>query len=370
LLSLQQEGLPGNGYFKVRGSGTMPDPLTRGPDLCVSLNQPVALEWPAIPQATSYHLRVFEADCPYGQNCDRDGQMASVDVAAQPSSPQSYDFVPQAVSNNNAIGFVMKVKSFGPDGIPGMESSSAWPPVMIQPTKPNALVPSGMAEFELDEPVTLSWNSEKSHWGGFVVNVYKGSNSNCQGAPQLSYVHMGASLGQNNSVLTNVQFDSGTHNHSWKVKPFVGGLNYQNQFHQSCALPRWSNCATFKVVENVPPLTAPTVPDGLFGAIGSVVALWSVVEGADHYKVEVRADSPNGAVLGNFDWGVPTLINYKNQLAQQWQVDLSVLNIWIANIPGAAPLNRYFYQVKACAGQTCGPPSNWSEWWETYPWPF
>ena len=30
----------------------------------------------------------------------------------------------------------------------------------------------------------------------------------------------------------------------WKVKPFVGGLNYQNQFYQSCVEPKWSSCAS------------------------------------------------------------------------------------------------------------------------------
>jgi hypothetical protein len=368
-LALSEQGLPDARYFKVMGAWTIPKPLTVGPNLCVELDSQVKLAWQTVPEASMYEVSVFEGLCPKNATCQQGERLQTVGFQAQPSSTQSCTYIPKPMAHTDAVGLRYAVRSFGPEHVPGMQSSPSRPLILVQPTKPELLAPMDMAEFETDDSVELRWQSGMAHWGGFVVNVYKGSNSQCQGLPQLSFVCMGSSAGVTSASLSNLQLDSGTHNHSWRVKPFVAGLDYQNQHYEPCQRPKWSDCNRFVVKEATPNLTKPWVPTEESSFYGSILAYWKKVPGADSYTVEIRIGSKNGPLFINppTNWSVSELAAHKaewDQLLLDWFGEPSNPSLWIAKIDGVVPINVYYWKVKACKGGNCGPESDWSKWTE------
>ncbi len=368
-LGLAEEGLPAERYFKVDGTLTIPEPLTLGPNLCVPLNQQLDLKWKTVLQASSYEISVFEGLCPENALCQQGERLHTDSVLAQPSSTQWYSYRPKPMAHNDAIGLIWTVRSFGPGGVPGMASSAGKPVILAQPTRPEPVAPPDMTEFELDDPVTLSWQSGMAHWGGFVLNVYKGSNSDCQGPPQKSFVRMGVSSGVTSTTLTNLQFDSGSHNHSWKVRPFIVGLNHDSQYYDPCQKPQWSDCNRFVVTDQIPDLAKPTglLENGV-GNQGFMAVFWEKAPGVESYLIKVRSGSQNGPVFDTSLWNVNVLAAHKAEW-DQLLLDIfgmpSDPSIWIAKIDGVPP-GVYWWEVKACRenGTDCGPPSDPSKWTE------
>jgi hypothetical protein len=224
-----------------------------------------------------------------------------------------------------------------------------------------------MARFETDDTAYLLWQSEMAPWGEYVVAVYKGSHSACDGSPDLSFVTQGVSSGQSSAKLWNFQLDSGTHNHSWRVRPVVVGLNWNNQFWDPCAHPRWSGCNRFVVEEKAPVLTKPVVYGPEEWWYGYLLAYWVKVPGADSYRIEVRIGSPSGPEFTTEEWTVSMLAANKaawDQLVFQlgWPLPTDP-SLWIAQI-GGVPVGEYFWKVQACKLGTCGPPSDWVKWTE------
>ena len=101
-----------------------------------------------------------------------------------------------------------------------------------------------------------------------------------------------------------------------------------------------------------------------------MVAVWTKVNNGTHYQLEAHGLSIDGPLVGTFDWTNAQLQQFKNDL-QDACCPLPANN-WVAFPSGTTPGNTYFYKVRGCndGADNCGPWSSWSEWNESYPWPF
>ena len=139
---------------------------------------------------------------------------------------------------------------------------------------------------------------------------------------------------------------------------------------------KWSFCRSFQT--EPPPSTTPNTPtvvDGWWGNLGSLLAIFTRVPGAEYYEIEVSLNNTANVInaWGSLSFTHIQLINHQTQL----EMDLCnlgtcvglVTSHFFVNIGGTQALNDYYYRVKACiAPNNCSEPSDYSHWAEGLSW--
>ncbi len=367
--STREKGLPTpKDEFRINGNDTCifnnsPDWKT-GQKVCFSYGDEPTFSWEPILNAVKYTYHVFEMRCPMTNPATPCFPVTEVySGTTTETSVAMPDVVTMADNHNDHVGFGWIVVPYNSDDEPGVcHSSSPNAEYFIYAATPNIISPINES-VKFDGQVTLTWSSKIAHGGGFVLYVYEGGN--CTGD-----LHTGVSLIRNShgvSSKTVSGFDP-NHTYSWRLHPWMYTLCDDPSWH-------WSDCGQFHAL--CPTMETPDILSLGGGVIGSMIAIFSHVEHADHYKVKVRQNATDGPLVGDFDFYLPLLQQHEQQILQAINNQLNtnmpppLLNGWhVAIISGTQFVNRYYFSVQACCGVDCSGWSDWGEWLETIGWPW
>ena len=365
LESTREKGQPtAKNEFRINGNDTVVDnhspDWANGQKVCFVYGyEPTTFSWDPVPNAVSYAYSVYEMRCPLTDPATPCFHWSEVySGTTTETTVEIPDVVTTPDNHNDHVGFVWKVVAYNNDNEPGLgladEPNAEY---FIFAATPKIVSPINES-VKFDGQVTLTWSSKIAHGGGFVLYVYEGGN--CTGD-----LHTGVSLIRN-SHGTNTKTVSGfdpNQTYSWRLRPWM--------YDSLCDDPswHWSTCGQFHAL--CPTMDAPDVISLGGGVIGSMIAIFSHVEHADHYKVEVRQNSAAGPLVGDFDFYIALLQQHEQQILLALNSQPPLLNGWhVAIISGTQQVNRYYFRVKACCGTDCGSWSDWAEWLETFGFPW